>query len=114
MVFRRAIAADNLWSGEKLGLTLDGEAVLLVHIEGQFHAYEDRCLHKQVPLSDGELSGRVLRCSVHEWEYDLSTGECINPRQRCLRRYPLEIRAGVVFIDTALLDTVVVPGEAER
>jgi len=100
MAFQRAIASDALWDGEKLGLTLQGEPVLLVHIDGQFHAYEDRCLHKQVPLSDGELSGRVLRCSVHEWEYDVSTGDCINPRHRCLRRYPVEIREGAVFIDT--------------
>jgi nitrite reductase/ring-hydroxylating ferredoxin subunit len=101
MVFKRTIASADLWNGEKLGLTLDGQRVLLVHIDGEFHAYEDRCLHKQVPLSDGELAGRVLRCPVHEWEYDLSTGACINPRDRCLRRFPLEVRDGAVFIDVS-------------
>jgi toluene monooxygenase system ferredoxin subunit len=99
MTFRRAIASDELWNGEKLGLTLDGQAVLLVHVDDQFHAYEDRCLHKQVRISDGELRGRVLTCPVHEWEYDVSTGACINPRDRCLRRFALEVRDGAVFID---------------
>jgi nitrite reductase/ring-hydroxylating ferredoxin subunit len=101
MTFKRTIASDELWSGEKVGLTLDGQAVLLVHIDGQFHAYEDRCLHRQVPLSEGELCGRVLRCPVHEWEYDLSTGACINPRDRRLRRFALELRDGAVFIDVS-------------
>jgi nitrite reductase/ring-hydroxylating ferredoxin subunit len=101
MTFKRTIASDELWSGEKVGLTLDGQAVLLVHIDGQFHAYEDRCLHRQVPLSEGELCGRVLRCPVHEWEYDLSTGACINPRDRHLRRFALELRDGAVFIDVS-------------
>jgi nitrite reductase/ring-hydroxylating ferredoxin subunit len=110
MSFRHAIASEALWSGEKLGLILDGEAILLVHIDGRFHAYEDRCLHKQVPLSDGELSGNVLRCSVHDWEYDMNTGDCINPQHRCLRRYPVEIREGAVFIDTAALDTTLARG----
>jgi nitrite reductase/ring-hydroxylating ferredoxin subunit len=99
MVFKRTIASDELWSGEKLGITLDGQAVLLVHIDGQFHAYEDRCLHRQVPLSEGELRGPVLRCPVHEWEYDLRSGACINPRDRCLRRFAIELRDGAVFID---------------
>ena len=100
MVFRRAIASDELWEGEKMGLTIGGVPVLLAHIEGCFHAYEDRCLHRQVPLSDGTLQGCMLRCAVHEWEYDLRSGECINPRDRGLRRYPIEVRDGSVFIDT--------------
>ena len=99
MVWTHAIAADALWSGEKIGLTLQGQPVLLVHLDDQFHAYEDRCLHKQVTLSDGDMSGYVLRCAVHEWEYDLRTGACINPRDRCLRRYPIQVRDGAVFID---------------
>jgi toluene monooxygenase system ferredoxin subunit len=100
MAFTRAIANSEVWDGEMLGLDVDGAAVLLVRIDGQLHAYEDRCLHRQVPLSDGELQGWRLRCAVHEWEYDLRSGECINPRDRCLRRYPIQVRDGFVFIDT--------------
>ena len=99
-MYSRAIASDGLWSGEKLGLELDGQAILLVRFGDTFHAYEDRCLHREVPLSGGDLNGHYLRCPIHEWEYDLETGACINPRDRCLRRYPVQIRDGIVYIDT--------------
>jgi toluene monooxygenase system ferredoxin subunit len=104
VVYAAAMRSSELWDGEKIGVNVGGEPVLLARIEGQLHAYEDRCLHRQVPLSDGELRGTLLRCAVHEWEYDLRTGECVNPRDRCLRRFPVQVRDGIVYVDTGRSD----------
>ena len=37
---------DMLWSGEKIGVVVDGIRVLLVNVGGAVRAYEDRCLHQ--------------------------------------------------------------------
>jgi nitrite reductase/ring-hydroxylating ferredoxin subunit len=101
MSFQRVAELEDLWSGEKIGLLVQGEPVLLVRIDDVVHAYADRCLHKRALLSAGILRGHTLRCSSHEWEYDMVTGECLNPRGQRLARYPVELRDGGIWIDPA-------------
>jgi toluene monooxygenase system ferredoxin subunit len=101
MSLRRAACLEDVWSGEKIGVVIDGVKVLLVNVEGVLHAYEDRCAHQAVPLSEGRLDGRVLTCSAHEWQYDVCTGLGINPQGVALCRLPLEVRGEDVLVDTS-------------
>ncbi|HKU39017.1 MAG TPA: Rieske (2Fe-2S) protein [Polyangiales bacterium] len=101
MTFQRVAELDELWSGEKRGVLVEGEPVLLVRLEDTVHAYSDRCLHKRALLSTGMLRGHTLRCSAHEWEYNLETGECVNPRGLRLRRFAVELREGGIWVDVA-------------
>lgn len=98
MPWVRALPADDLWIGEMVGLTLDGEAVLLVNVEGAVCAYRDRCLHRALPLSLGKLDGSRLVCRAHEWEYDVCTGQGINPQGVALRRYDVKVEAGQIMV----------------
>ena len=95
----RVCALADLWSGEMRGIQLHGHKILLVNVGGTINAFPDRCLHQAMPLSAGRLVGCVLTCAAHEWEYDARTGAGINPQGVKLRRYPLEIRDGEIWID---------------
>lgn len=44
---------------------------------GVIHALEDRCAHRQVPLSEGHVEGETLRCGYHGWRYDCG-GVCVD------------------------------------
>jgi len=47
-----------------------GERIALYRGEsGTVYALEDRCAHRQVPLSMGVVEGDVLRCCYHAWAY---------------------------------------------
>lgn len=98
MTFRPALRAEELWIGEMAGVKVDGRPVLLVNIEGTVCAYEDRCLHRALPLSQGKLAGNRLVCAAHEWTYDAATGCGINPAGVALRRYDVRIVAGQIEI----------------
>jgi toluene monooxygenase system ferredoxin subunit len=94
-----AIAADDLWEGEMVGLRLAGTDVLLVKLgEHEVHAFADRCPHAGARLSEGMLCGTTLRCNAHHWDFDVRTGEGINPRTCKLARYPVQIVAGGVMV----------------
>jgi toluene monooxygenase system ferredoxin subunit len=95
----RVCALADLWSGEMRGIDVHGRKILLVNVGGTVNAFPDRCLHQAMPLSAGKLSGCVLTCAAHEWQYDARTGAGINPEGVALRRYPLEIRDGEIWID---------------
>ena len=99
MTFRKAASLADLWSGEMRGVLVDGRRVLLVNLDGDVHAYEDRCLHQSVPLSEGRLEGHVLTCSAHEWQYDACTGRGINPENVRLRGFAVRLEGDDVLVD---------------
>jgi toluene monooxygenase system ferredoxin subunit len=97
-----AVAAENdLWDGEMESHDVDGDEILLVRIDGLFHAYLGICPHQSQPLVNGELDGTTLTCSAHEWMFDVLTGQGINPRGACLTRHDVRVVDGVVLVSRA-------------
>jgi toluene monooxygenase system ferredoxin subunit len=92
------IPADELWIGEMKGVVVGGRRVLVLRLEDGVFAYEDRCAHLGVPLSEGTLEDGVLTCRAHHYQYDARTGAGINPRDVRLASVPLRVDAGrIVF-----------------
>ncbi len=55
-----------------------GEPIVLIRPkDGAIFALEDRCAHRQIPLSKGVVSGNAVRCGYHGWSYN-SEGHCID------------------------------------
>src|SRR5215475_1452258 len=70
--------STDLKPGKTLGVHFAGEPVALVRTKsGQLFALEDRCAHRQVPLSQGVVDGERLRCNYHGWTYDRA-GACVD------------------------------------
>jgi toluene monooxygenase system ferredoxin subunit len=76
-----------------------GQRLVLVRTERCVFAYEDRCAHLGLPLSDGTLRAGVLTCSAHHYQYDAETGEGINPRCARLKCVAAKIASGLVLVD---------------
>lgn len=100
--------ARNLKPGRVLGVSFAGEPIALYRTrDGQVHALEDRCAHRQVPLSTGVVKDDCLQCGYHGWVYDHG-GACVNvpylDKGRTLpngvRGYPCREAYGLVFVFT--------------
>jgi phenylpropionate dioxygenase-like ring-hydroxylating dioxygenase large terminal subunit len=88
--------------------------------DGRFHAIEDRCAHRQLKLSRGEVVGCHLVCPYHGWEYDghgrvaripHETFGIENPKFK-IQEVPLQVRYGLVFLfpgDPELAERVPMP-----
>jgi renierapurpurin 18,18'-hydroxylase len=98
--------------GTAHGVRFAGEPIVLVRPkDGPIFALEDRCAHRQVPLSAGLVEGCQLRCCYHGWTYD-RTGACVDVpylgREKLptgVRAYPCREAAGLIFV---------FPGDPER
>ncbi|MFB6651582.1 Rieske 2Fe-2S domain-containing protein [Streptomyces microflavus] len=101
-------------SGRVAATAFAGERIALFRgRSGAVHALEDRCAHRQVPLSMGVVDGETLRCCYHAWAYRgdgrisqipyLSKGDGRPPRG--VRAYPVREAYGLVFV---------FPGDPER
>ncbi|MFB6441220.1 Rieske 2Fe-2S domain-containing protein [Streptomyces sp. NPDC056411] len=84
-----------------------GERIVLYRgASGTVFALEDRCAHRQVPLSMGVVEGETLRCCYHAWAYRgngrisqipyLPKGAERPPRG--VRSYPVREMYGLVFV----------------
>jgi toluene monooxygenase system ferredoxin subunit len=89
---------DDLWDGEHRGIVVGERKVLLVRIDGVVKAYEDRCTHLGIPLSEGKLSGCVLECRAHGYQYDVCTGKGVNPARAKLIEFPVAIVDGEIVV----------------
>jgi toluene monooxygenase system ferredoxin subunit len=99
MAFRRVATLDELWDGEMMALETEGQVVLLVNVGGSIRAYADSCPHLRTRLSQGSLQRNVLTCSTHGWEFDVSTGQGINPKMACLESFAVKVENGDILID---------------
>jgi phenylpropionate dioxygenase-like ring-hydroxylating dioxygenase large terminal subunit len=102
-----------------LGRTLLGEPVVLYrNSNGGVVALEDRCCHRQLPLSMGKVEGDDLRCGYHGLKFDAS-GRCVEipgqasiPPHARVRSYPVLEKYHWVWIwmgDPANADPALIP-----
>ena len=106
MGFQKIAKIEDLWSGEMLGVEMNGEHVLLVNIDGHIYAYADVCPHQKSRLSEGTLAESTLRCPRHQWEFDVSTGSGVNPRNTCLKAFPIMLDGEYILVDTETIACV--------
>ena len=95
--------------------------VLFFDGNGQVHCLRDLCPHRAARLSDGQIVDGRLECLYHGWQFD-GAGDCQfipqmlpdkdYPIRSCVRRYPLEVRDGIVWIwpgDQDAVDPALIP-----
>jgi len=88
---RPTINIDDLWEGDMTAVTVDGTSVLLVNVDGEVRAYDNRCPHQASSLAEGDFDGVTITCIVHLWEFDADTGCGVNPATARLTPYPCQV-----------------------
>jgi nitrite reductase (NADH) small subunit len=105
--------------GARKILTVGDREIGVIHHDGSFYAYENRCVHQGGPVCEGRILGRVeavvaddqsitgesfsateihLICPWHGYEYDLATGECAADRRLHLRRYKVVEKGDQIYV----------------
>lgn len=102
-----AALASELKPRRPLGRTiLETPLVLWRARDGSAVALEDRCAHRNAPLSEGVVLGGVLACPYHGWSYDEggrcagvpSRGPSAPPPDCGVPRFPVLERHGLVWV----------------
>ena len=61
--------------GETRLVHVNGKAVAVYNVDGQFFATQDNCTHAGGPLSEGFLEGKVVTCPWHGSCFDVTDGQ---------------------------------------
>jgi nitrite reductase/ring-hydroxylating ferredoxin subunit len=73
--------------------------VIVARVDGELVAVPGVCPHEDVGLADGDLVGHALVCPGHGYAFDLTTGRCRHDPTLVLRRYPIALVGGDVWVD---------------
>lgn len=80
-------------------VTVGERVIAIFNVDGSFHALDGICRHAGGPLGQGPLSGNIITCPWHGWQFDVCTGRhCLTERiQQDVFR--VEVRDGGVFLE---------------
>jgi nitrite reductase/ring-hydroxylating ferredoxin subunit len=97
----RVCALAEVVGGELRAFAVPGVTwpVIVTRTDGELIAIPGVCPHEDVGLADGELSGGAIICPGHGYQFDLRTGRCKHDPGLLLRRYPITLIGGEVWVD---------------
>ena len=66
-------------------------------------AVDDRCPHKGGPLSEGIVHGARVTCPLHNWVFDLATGQAQGMDVGQVATYDVRVVEGRLLLDATQL-----------
>jgi nitrite reductase/ring-hydroxylating ferredoxin subunit len=90
------------WSvepGTARRVTVNGRALAVFNVAGEFYVTDDTCTHGFASLAEGRLEGHVITCPWHGGAFDVRSGRpvaapCTDP----LPVHPCELRDGSIWV----------------
>ena len=107
---------DDIPPGGRRLVEVNGRAVVVFNLAGEFFALNNRCPHKGGSLCQGvtvslvessepgeyrtSRPGEIIRCPWHSWEFDIRTGKSwCDPDKVKARRFGVSVEKGAKLIE---------------
>jgi 3-phenylpropionate/trans-cinnamate dioxygenase ferredoxin subunit len=96
---------DEVPSGERIFLEIDGQPIAVFNIAGKYFAIADVCSHDDGPVAEGELHDTEIECPRHGARFDLKNGKALSlPAVVDIPAYPVRVDEGQILIGIPLED----------
>ncbi|QAY83177.1 apoptosis inducing factor family protein [Pseudomonas arsenicoxydans] len=116
MALQRVARFTDVPENRGLEVQIGQTKIVLLRVGDQLRAFQGECPHAGAPLAEGALCHGRLICPWHKAAYRIEDGAlCEPPSLDSLKRYPLEVREGEVWVDDqAMSDAHTPPADDER
>ena len=102
---------SDIPEGSRRCVEVEGRAIGIFNVKGEFYALLDRCPHEGGSLCRGDIvgllesddpgkyrytrQGEMVKCPWHGWEFDIRTGQSwCEPKRTRVRRYNVSVQSG--------------------
>jgi nitrite reductase (NADH) small subunit len=96
--FVKVATLSELTAGSCKPVDVGGKTIALFNVDGNIYALDNTCLHRGGPLGEGTLSGDVVTCPWHMWEYNVRTGEKVNNPGVIVAAYPVQVEGNDIKV----------------
>jgi nitrite reductase/ring-hydroxylating ferredoxin subunit len=84
--------------GTCIELVAAGRMIALFNVAGEFFALDGVCPHQGGPLGKGALSGHIVTCPWHGWQFDVRTGRNQITPTICQGRIPVQVEGDLIVV----------------
>ena len=92
--------AVELADGTMSAVDVNGTHVLVAKIGGEVSAVSGTCTHEETDLGLGFLIEDRVVCPLHLSQFDLRTGQVMNPPAEVpLKRFNVKIEGDMIFVE---------------
>ena len=108
-------AVGDIPPGTRRLAQVNGRAIVVFNLGGEFFALNNRCPHRGGSLCQGKQTGlvesdgpgnyrysrpgEIIRCPWHGWEFDIRTGQSYcDPRRFRVKAYPAHVEPGASVV----------------
>ncbi|CAN5244122.1 hypothetical protein BH24CHL7_BH24CHL7_16680 [soil metagenome] len=93
---------DDVAPGTMHMVQVEGTDILVVNLEGRFHALQGICSHEYFELDKGFITGDSITCALHLSRFDIESGEALDPPAELpLAIYPVVVDEGQIVLELA-------------
>lgn len=85
--------------GRGLECVAEDRLVALYNLDGVFHALDGVCPHQGGPLAKGCVTGTIVTCPWHGWQFDVTTGQHQLSAKLVHPRYNIRVDGDQVLIE---------------
>lgn len=85
--------------GARVVKTAQGCIAVFRTADDRIFALEDRCPHKGGPLSEGIVHGSSVTCPLHNWVFDMNSGQAQGVDKGAIRTFAVRVEAGRILIN---------------
>jgi len=101
--FLTVAQVDELPSGERKLIDVDGMPIVVFNIAGEYFAIADVCSHDSGPVGEGEVEGMQIECPRHGARFELRTGKVLSlPAVVDIPAYPVRVEGDEIQIGLPL------------
>ena len=87
--FIKVAKTADLASGQGMVVEVEGRAIALFNVNGEYFALDNVCPHRGGPLESAPVEDGCVRCPWHGYRFDLRTGVSTDGRPLRLDTRPV-------------------------
>ncbi len=95
--WREVASLDAVADGETRLFDCDGRHLFVHRAGGEYRVYDSRCPHQVTDIPNLALEGTTLTCPKHQWQFDVTSGECIAKGNHPLKQFDTKTENGRLY-----------------
>ena len=97
-----ASKTTEIMPGQMKKISINGNEVIVINIDGTYFAIDDTCTHAGGSLSEGNLDGSTITCDWHGAQFECKDGKLLKfpAKINDLRSYKVVIESDNIFVET--------------